>query len=104
MDGGLKEGRLLCFNAFAFDVTIRLGRCYIDFAADGSTIDHSLVEEWSNELYYDAYVMYVQWIGLWKAGGVYELSTCEPLSVGPMIAYKEGGCAGWEFTISVGVI
>lgn len=104
MDSGLREGYLMCFNAYAFDVTIRLGRCYIDFGMDGSTVDGQLVEDWSNELYRDGQVLYIGWVKAWHAGRVSELGDCDPISIGPLIDYKEGACAGWEFTITVGVM
>lgn len=104
MDSGLREGYLLCFNAYAFDVTIRLGRCYIDFGDDGNTLDKATIEDWSNSLYRDGQIMYIGWVSRFKAGQVTELGDCDPISIGPLIDYKEGGCAGWEFTITVGVM
>lgn len=104
MDNGLREGRILCNVGYAFDVTIRLGRCYVDFDATGNNIPPEEVESLSSGLYEDAYIMYVQWIGLWKAGGVTELDNCDPVSVSVMTPYNEGACAGWEFSISIGVM
>jgi len=108
MESGLVEGRLLCFNAWAFDVTIRLGRCYIDFDADGGPLDGRTIEDWSNELYRDAQVVYIGWVNQWRTGtgacAGEELESCDPMNVGPLINFKEGGCAGWEFTITVGVL
>ena len=108
MNSGLREDRLLCHNAWAFDITIRLGRCYIDFDDDGGPLDGQTIEDFSNELYRDAQVIYVNWVNQWRNGsGVCdgdEFDACDPLGIGPLIEYKEGGCAGWEFTITVGVM
>lgn len=101
---GLREGRLLCFNSYAFDVTIRIGRCYVDSASDGSGIDHGTLSDWASELYKDAGAIYIGFIQQWRAGEVSELSSCEPLAVGNMTSYNEGGCAGWEFTITTGIL
>lgn len=101
---GMREGRLLCFNSYAFDVSVRIGRCYVDSASDGSAIDHRDLQDWSAILYKDASALYIGFIQQWRSGQVTELSTCEPLTVGNMTSYNEGGCAGWEFTITVGVL
>jgi hypothetical protein len=107
-NSGLREDRLLIYNAWAFDITIRLGRCFIDFDADGGPLDGQTIEDFSNELYRDAQVVYIGWVNQWRSSsGVCltdELSSCTPLTVSSLIDYKDGGCAGWEFTITVGVM
>lgn len=102
LDSGLREGRLLCFNAYAFDITIRLGLCYVDFNEDGSNKSPQEQHDLSDQVYRYAHVMYVGWVSRWKAGLVTELGRCDPLSLSPLISFKEGGCGGWEFTVSVG--
>lgn len=104
MDGGLVEGRLLCFNAYAFDVTIRLGQCFVDFDENGNNLPPDMQEDFSSALYRYAHVMYIGFVAKWKAGKVSALDRCDPLSISPMIDYKEGGCGGWEYTVTVGVM
>jgi len=101
---GLVEGRLLCFNSIAFDVTIRIGRCYIDSADDGLGVEPKLLADWAKWLYRDASAIYIGFISQWRAGNVSELSACEPMTVGNLTQYNEGGCAGHEFTVTVGIL
>lgn len=100
----LRENRLLCFNSYAFDVTIRIGRCFVDVDEKGNALDTQTLEDWSAELYRDAGAIYMGFINEWRNGQVTELSRCEPLSLSNMTAYNEGGCAGWEFTVTAGIL
>ena len=97
------NGRLLCSNAWSFDVTIRIGRCYVD-VDDNGPLDTDTLEDWSGALYADATALYMGWVNQWRAGNVIELNSYEAVSVGPAVPYNQGGCAGWEFTITVGTI
>lgn len=92
------------FNGWAFDVNVRLGVCVIDFDGNGQPLDGELLEEWSSTLYHYAHTMYVDWVHRWRAGQVNELSECDYVDVGACTDYKEGGCGGWEFRITVGVL
>lgn len=98
-----QRSELICVNAWAFDVTIRIGRCYVDFSDDGP-LDGGTIEDFSSWLYKDAAALYFGWIAQWRAGQVTELTACDPVRVGPMSQYRDGGCAGHEFTITVGVL
>jgi hypothetical protein len=100
----VREGYLLCFNGIAFDVTIRIGRCYIDSDENGNGIDADILAEWAAELYKDAAALYVGWLNQWRADQITELSKCDPIAIGTMIPYNGGGCAGHEFTVTVGVL
>lgn len=104
---GRQSGELICVNGWAFDVTMRIGRCYIDIDVDANgfkPMSVSGIEEASEPLYKDAAAMYFGFIAAWKAGNITELTVCDAVNVSAMSPYHEGGCAGWEFTISVGVI
>ena len=103
LDGGLREGRLLCYNSFAFDVTVRMSRCFIDFN-DKGPLSADVIEEMSKELLLDAHVLYIQWVGALKGGQVSNLDNCDPVALGTLTPYRDGTCAGWEFTITVGVM
>ena len=98
------NGRLLCTNGYAFDVTIRIGRCYIDSDSDGGALDHETLQDFARELYKDVSAIYLGWIAQWRAGEVTELSNFELVTVGNCTQYNEGGCAGHEFTITVGTL
>lgn len=98
-----RAGNLQCFNGYAFDVTIRIGRCFIDFLNSGP-MDGGDIEDLASPLYQDASALYFGWIAQWRAGNVTELTMCDLVNVGNMTGYAEGGCAGWEFTITVGVV
>lgn len=97
------NGRLLCHNGYSFDITIRIGRCYIDYTDEGP-MDIATITDWTRLLNADASAIYLGWIAQWRAGNVTELDKCDLVNVGSMSAYHEGGCAGWEFTVTVGVL
>lgn len=99
-----QNSELMCVNGWAFDITIRIGRCYIDFDEEGQPLDGGTIEDFAGHLYSDAAALYFGWVAHWRAGNVEELTQCDALRVGPMTQYHEGGCAGHEFTITVGVV
>jgi len=96
------NGRLLCTNGYSFDTHVRIGRCYIDSDEDGQPLDQETLEDWSGALYSDIAALYMGWISQWRAGNVTELSNFELVTTGPVTTYHSGGCAGHEFTITVG--
>lgn len=96
-------GNLRCHNGYSFDITIRIGRCYVDFGEEGP-LDTDTIQDWTQELYRDASALFFGWITQWRAGNVTELDKCDLVNVGTMTQYHEGGCAGQEFTITVGVL
>lgn len=96
-----RSGNIQCVVGYAFDVTIRIGRCYVDYTDEGP-LDVETLMDFTAPLYADATALYVGWIGQWKAGNVTELSACDLVTVGAMTQYHEGGCAGHEFVITVG--
>lgn len=96
-------GNLLCLNSWAFDITIRIGRCYVDIDTDGEPLDVETLTDFTRVLYWDASALLFGWVGQWRAGNVSELTKCDLVNVGAMTQYHEGGCAGQEFTITVGV-
>ena len=96
------NGRLLCTNAYAFDVSVRVGRCYVDVDENGQPLDSETLEGWAGELYRDVTALYMGWINQWRAGNVTELTNFECVTVGPVTSYNQGGCAGHEFVITVG--
>lgn len=98
------NGRLLCSNAYSFDATIRIGRCYVDIGQNGETLDEQTLEDFSTEMYKDATALYMGWVSQWRAGNVDELDNYEAVTVGPLTSYNQGGCGGWEFTITIGTI
>lgn len=98
-----RQGNLLCGNGYSFDITIRIGRCFIDYTNQGP-MDAGDIEDLSSPLYRDAVALYFGWIAQWRAGNVSELTQCDLVNAGPMTQYHEGGCAGHEFTITVGVL
>lgn len=87
---------------YAFDFTVRIGRCYIDVDEKGQPLDAETVADFTSYLYQDATAIFVGWLAQWKAGEVDELGACTPVNVSSMQSYRDGGCAGWEFTITVG--
>lgn len=99
-----RSGNLQCFNMYAFDISIRIGRCYIESSDDGQPLDAETLQDWTAELNRDATAIYMGWINQWRAGNVTELTSYELVTVGSLIPYKDGGCAGWEFTITVGTV
>lgn len=98
-----RQGNLLCGNGWSFDVTIRIGRCFIDYTDQGP-MDKESIEDLAQPLYQDAVALYFGWIAQWRAGNVSELTQCDLVNAGPLSQYHEGGCAGHEFTITVGVL
>jgi len=98
------DTRLLCLNAYAFDATIRIGRCYVDVDEHGQPLDTATLEDFSAELYKDVTALYMGWVNQWRGGNVSELNSYEAVTVSQCTPYSEGGCAGWEFTVTVGTI
>lgn len=88
-------------NGYCFDVTIRIGRCYLDMDKNGQPLDTETIEDWTRVLYRDAAALYFGWIGQWRGNSVSELTKCDLVKVSPMSQYHEGGCAGHEFTVTV---
>lgn len=95
------NGRLLATNLYAFDVTIRIGRCYIESDANGQPLDSETLGDFSRALYKDATTLYSGWLYEWRSGNVAELNNYSAVDIGPCTPYNSGGCAGWEFTITV---
>lgn len=98
-----QSGNLRMSWGYAFDVTLRIGRCYVDVGEDGEPLDAATLQDFSAQLYRDASALYMGWLFQWQAGNVTELQACDLVNVGAMLPYSEGGCAGQEFTITVGV-
>jgi hypothetical protein len=101
---GRRAGNLQCHNGWSFDVTIRIGRCYVDIDEDGSGLDVGTLTDFTRPLYQDAAALLFGWVAQWRAGNVTELTTCDLVDIGALTQYHEGGCAGHEFTITVGVV
>jgi hypothetical protein len=106
-DGDFPETRtstsLLHHWGYAFDCTVRIGRCYVDVDEKGNPIDSGVLADWTQALYADASALYFGWLGQWQAELVSELSRCDLGDVGPLTQYNEGGCAGHQFTVTIGV-
>lgn len=88
---------------YAVDCTVRIGRCYIDVDEHGNPIDADTLSDWTSAIYADATALYVGMLHQWQAGAITELSACDLLTVGALTQYNDGGCAGHQFTITVGV-
>lgn len=88
---------------YAIDCTVRIGRCYVDVDENGTPMDAAILADWTQALYADASALYFGFIHQWQAGYVTELSACDLLTVGGLTQYNDGGCAGHQFTITVGV-
>lgn len=88
---------------YAFDATIRIGRCYVDVDEQGNPIDADVLADWNQALYADATALYMGWLGQWIAGNVSELVSCDLITPGPLTQYNDGGCAGHQFTVTVGM-
>lgn len=107
-DGDFPETRLSTnlqmHWGYAFDVTVRIGRCYVDVNEDGTPIDALILADWNQALYADATALYFGWLHQWSAEQVSELDKCDLVNVGTLSQYNDGGCAGHQFTISVGML
>lgn len=89
---------------YAFDVNVRIGRCYVDMDDDGP-LEPEIIEDWTRALYQDAVAVYHGFLNQWSAGNIEELADCTAVvGVDHMGQYREGGCAGHEFIIKVNVI
>lgn len=94
---------MICVWGYSFDFTMRIGRCYWDLDENGKTLTNEQLQTKNGEMYSDATALYMGWLHQWKAGNVNELSSCDLLTIGNMQPYRQGDCAGWEVTITVGV-
>lgn len=97
------SGDLKMHIGYAMDCTIRIGRCYIDVDEHGQPIDPTIIEDWTQALYADATALFIGWIGQWQAGNVSELDACDLVTVSALTQYHDGGCAGHQFTVTVGM-
>lgn len=106
-DGDFPETRtttqLLHHWGYAFDATVRIGRCYVDVDDQGNPIDAETLADWNQALYADATALYMGWLHQWNAGNVSELEACDLMNIGTLTQYNDGGCAGHQFTITVGM-
>lgn len=88
---------------YAFDCTIRIGRCYVDVDEKGQPVDADTLADWTQALYADATALYFGWLRQWSSGSVTELVKCDLVNAGVLSQYKSGGCAGHQFTVTVGM-
>lgn len=106
-DGDFPETRLSTdlkmHWGYAFDVNVRIGRCYVDINEDGTPMDADILADWNQALYADATALYFGWLHQWSAGLVTELTRCDLVTIGTLSQYNDGGCAGHQFTITVGM-
>lgn len=93
-----------CVNAWAVDVNVRLGRCYIDFDANGQPLDAGTLEEWSKLLNKDAHALSIGWIQAFRQGQIKGLGSCDLVDMGTLTSYRQADCAGWQVTYTVGIM
>mgnify|MGYP001557842829 CR=1 FL=1 len=99
---GLQFGHLQCFNLWAVDVGVRIGRCYVDIDGSGNPIDPQSIEDLARPIYRDGNILYVGWVAKFRAKEICQICPCDIGTVSNLISYNEGGCAGWEFIVTVG--
>ena len=98
----LQENRVLAHVGLAFDVNVRLGLCFFEVGSDMKVIDSTEITELSKEINSYAHIVYTSAItGLMADEDVRRNAD----SITPTTAfdYQEGGCAGIQFAITVGV-
>lgn len=100
---GLQLGYLSCTNMWAVDISVRIGRCYID--VDQTSLNPLSAEdlaELSAQIYRDGNILYLGWIAKLRDNEICNLPRYTLGTVSSLLAYNDGGCAGWRFTITLG--
>jgi hypothetical protein len=98
----LRENRLLEHFGMAFDVNVRIGVCFFEMDGEGKLIDLETVDGWAklaNRYGHTAYLRGIQ--GLLNDSDLTCLASITPQ---PMYPFQDGGCAGYTYSVSVGVL
>jgi hypothetical protein len=102
-DGGLRENRLMCNNVWALDYTIRFGVCYWEVDNEGHLLDLGTLSSNAVDLYHIGHSM-LGWLQQIRSGIIEELQpSASDVKPSPITSYNQGGCAGWQVTLTVGV-
>ncbi len=101
---GLTRGFFLCNNMWTIDYKVRLGLCYVDTDAQNKPLPPATLDGMSAELHQYWWCVYMNWACRAKNGLISELGQCDKFGVSEAECYAEGGCAGFEFTVTFPLI
>lgn len=99
-DGGFRENQLMCTGIWYADFNVRLGDCYVD-TIDGQPLDTRTLSDMAKDKYRVAHAL-TRWVCRIRSEGVIpELQTLDSnVKVSALTDYNQGGCAGWQLTIT----
>lgn len=104
LGNGLTRGYFVCNNLWSVDYNIRIGHCYVDTDSDGRNLSADELNTLSREMHERWYAVYIKWLCQASNGGISEIAQCDHIFATESRCYAEGGCAGFEFTITVPLI
>lgn len=99
---GLREGELGAHWGLAFDVNVRVGQCYLEVDEKGHPFPPEDITDMTEILNRYGHSTY---IGALLVKGQAGMGDCAiSLTPQPMFPFQSGGCAGWQFAITVGTL
>lgn len=102
----LREGRVLKHFGLAFDINVRVGLCFFEMTDNGKggvdLVETSQIQKWAEEINRYGVSSYLgATLGLVNDP---QLACSFTVSPQPMYPFQEGGCAGYNFAIGIGVV
>lgn len=100
----LAENRVLIHFGMAFDINIRIGECFFEVDPENpkALVAPKQIEQWANVI--NDYGQVAYWEGLKAMLHDPDLQCGTSITPGYMNPYQGGGCGGFQFAITVGVL
>ena len=98
---GLREGELGTHWGLAFDVNVRVGLCFFEWV-DGNPAPPEDITAMAEELNRYGHSTYIGALLVKSQSGMGDCAIS--LTPQPMFPFQSGGCAGWQFAITVGTL
>lgn len=100
----LGEGRILNHFGMAFDVNIRIGECFFEVNPDDpkQIVAPKQLDAWTDKINALGSVAY--WGGINALANDTDLQCGTSITPGYMNPYQDGGCGGFQFAITVGLL
>lgn len=92
--------RAICTTAWLFDINIRVSECFIDVDENGKPLPAEHINAYSRALYALLHDAFFGFWCRWVNGQIDELEPCTPITILSTTEYAEGGCAGFQFTVT----
>jgi hypothetical protein len=89
-----------CSAAWLFDITIRVSQCFVDVDESGQPLPAGHINAYSQALYSTMHDAFFGFWCRWVNGQIDEIDACTPLTILSTSEFAEGGCAGFQFTVT----